>query len=301
MGASRGVSPWTWLRRTRGMLALGGLLLCASTLGLWWGWTAVGPPEGVWVGAAFPRPPQASPTASAFFVASPNATPTATPWRPQDLTPTVLPSATPTSTPTFTPTPTPTPTPPLPPRAEIHGIRGHAQRYNLSCESASAVDWAAYFGVSLSETEFLHRLPRSDNPNKGFVGDPNGRWGQVPPGDYGVYARPVAGLLRSYGLPARAVYGMSWDALRAEIAAGRPVIVWVVGYVWTHIPPQTYRARDGEEVVVVPYEHTMMVIGYTPRSVILLNGPYRTVVPLERFLASWRVLGNMAVVWDGKK
>jgi len=71
-------------------------------------------------------------------------------------------------------------------------IIGHGQSLPLSCESRSAADWASYFGVAIDELEFLGRLPISDNPEIGFVGDVNGNWGKIPPDSYGVHAGPVA-------------------------------------------------------------------------------------------------------------
>jgi len=188
----------------------------------------------------------------------------------------------------------------LPERARIAGVAGHAQTYSLSCESRSAVDWAAYWGVSIREKKFLANLPRSDNPNKGFVGDPNGAWGNIPPASYGVHAEPVAALLREFGLQAQARGGMTWDELRAEIAAGRPVIAWVIGQVWPGTP-QKYHASDGRNVTVARFEHTVIVIGYEPGKVQLVDaytGQTQTHAR-KAFLASWATLGNMAVTGDG--
>ncbi len=232
------------------------------------------------------------------------ATPSATPLRPLSPTATWIPSATPTVTatptptpsPTLTPTPSLTPTPALPTSALIRGIGGHMPLYNLSCEAAAAVEWAAFFGVKISEVEFQRRLPRSDNPNKGFVGNPGGVWGQIPPRDYGVHAGPVAALLRDYGLPARAVTGLGWEGLRAQIAAGHPVIAWVVGDLWAGTPVR-YRSQDGEEVTVVPYEHTVLVVGYTEDTVTVVNRDLWLRVPRWVFLRSWQALGEMAVIW----
>ena len=187
----------------------------------------------------------------------------------------------------------------VPDTAYINGLIGHAQGYNLSCESRAAADWAAFFGVSVSENEFLFNLPRSDNPDKGFVGGVNDPWGNTPPYSYGVHAEPVAQLLRNYGLNAVARRGLSWDELRTEVGNGRPVIVWVVGNVWSGAA-QTYTAEDGSTTIVAPYEHTMILIGYDPTSVYLVN-PASGLVEwhaLSSFLTSWGVLDNMAVMAD---
>ncbi|MCA9934272.1 MAG: LysM peptidoglycan-binding domain-containing protein [Anaerolineales bacterium] len=185
----------------------------------------------------------------------------------------------------------------VPDTAYINGVTGHAQGYNLSCESRAAADWATFFGVPITENEFLFNLPRSDNPDKGFVGAVNDPWGNTPPYSYGVHAGPVAQLLREYGLDATAQHGLSWDDLRAEVGNGRPVIVWVIGNIWSGTA-QTYIANDGSSTIVAPYEHTMILIGYDPTSVYLVN-PASGLVEwhsLSSFLSSWAVLGNMAVM-----
>jgi uncharacterized protein YvpB len=150
--------------------------------------------------------------------------------------------------------------------------------------------------VDIREKQFLNNLPRSDNPDAGFVGNPDGKWGQVPPYSYGVHAEPVAAVLRQYGLQAEARRGLSWDDLRLEIAAGRPVIVWVIGQMWTGTP-QRYRSSNGQVAVVARFEHTMILVGYTPRSVEVVDafsGSTAT-YPLQNFLESWNTLGRMAV------
>jgi uncharacterized protein YvpB len=134
-----------------------------------------------------------------------------------------------------------------------------AAEYRLTVEGhpQSAVDWAAYFGVNIDEIAFFNQLPVSDNPEVGFVGDVNGVWGQIPPNAYGVHAEPVAALLRANGLTASAVRDMTWDDAQAEIRAGRPLEVWVVGHVWNSGRHYDYTAQDGQVVRVAPYEHTV--------------------------------------------
>ncbi len=187
----------------------------------------------------------------------------------------------------------------LPAEALIENIKGRAQRLSLSCEARSAADWAGYFGVPIDELTFLNQLPPADDPEVGFVGDVRGAWGQTPPNDYGVHAGPVARLLERYGLPARSRRYMSLDDLRAEIAAGRPVIAWVVGHVEAGGTPIRYTAGSGRETIVAAYEHTVLVIGYTADTFTLLDGARRYVRPLEVFADSWGVLGSMGIVYAG--
>ncbi len=237
------------------------------------------------------------------------ATHTSTPFQPNTYTPTntFTPTASLTLTPTltFTPshtpvptdTPAPTHTPERPAAASIPNISGRRQAYTLDCESRSAVDWANFFGYSIDEIGFFNGLPSSDNPDLGFVGNVHGAWGQIPPHDYGVYAKPVAKHLRAYGLEADAVYGFSWEGLQAEIAAGEPVIVWVVGRV-ARGTPVPYTASDGHQTVVVRFQHTVIVTGYDQQNVTILDGAWVYQRSVQDFLNSWGVLGNMAVIWD---
>jgi hypothetical protein len=133
------------------------------------------------------------------------------------------------------------------------------------------------------------------------VGDPNDPWGDIPPYSYGVHARPVAALLRQYGLRARAGQGLSWDDLRAEIAAGRPVIVWIIGQMWTGYPV-SYSGSDGQTTTVARFEHSMVLIGYDASVVHVVDAysGWNLTYSLEAFLASWEVLGNMAVLGRGQ-
>jgi uncharacterized protein YvpB len=181
----------------------------------------------------------------------------------------------------------------------IKGLIGHKQAYSLSCEAATAVDWAGYFGVDIMEYDFLVALPISENPDYGFVGDVNSPWGQIPPYAYGVHSGPVAELLVEFGLPAKSVKGYTLDEVRQKLSESKPVIAWVIGrMVWS--PSVEYVDSEGRIAVVAPYEHAVILTGYdviadTIR--FMSNGKFYD-VPTETFLTSWAVLGNMAVIHE---
>ena len=171
------------------------------------------------------------------------------------------------------------------------------QKYPLDCESRVAIDYAAFFGVRIGEDDFFNHLPRSSNPDLGFVGNVMGTWGQIPPNSYGVHAGPVAELLRDYGVSAYAHVGMSWDELRAEVADGKPVFVWDVGAVYNGWPTY-YTPSNGNVTIVANYQHVVQVIGYDLAAnivEIMDNGNYyqRTIA---QFLRSWSALDNMAII-----
>ena len=212
---------------------------------------------------------------------------------------TINPLPTPTPHPTLTPNPTPTPTstPDIPASAAVTNIYGTNQALPLNCESSSAVDWAGYYGTYINDVTFHNELPLTDNPDTGFVGNVYGVWGQIPPNPYGVHADPIAANLRNHGLPAVAVHNFDYMDLQRQIAKGNPVIVWVIGHVWAGTPVQ-YTDSQGRTTTVARYEHTVMVIGYGPTSVTILDGNSTYSRSLDAFFGSWGVLGNMAVIHE---
>ncbi len=199
------------------------------------------------------------------------------------------------SSPTNTPAPQPTEAK-IPASHYISGLYGMDQMTTLDCEMRSAVDWARYFGITINETEFISRLPSSDDPELGFVGDIDGEMGQLPPDGYGVYPPPIAALLREYGLNAQAVKGMTYEDLQREIANDRPVIVWIVNLPF-EIDATTYTASNGNTTPVARFEHTWIITGYNLSTVTVVDSSWTYNVVLETFLERWDVLGNRAIIF----
>lgn len=176
-------------------------------------------------------------------------------------------------------------------------VRGKAQRRNLSCESRSAADLLAWYGVPGSEAQVLAALPLSDNPDLGFVGSVDGPTGQLPPKGYGVHAGPIAAVLTRAGVPADARMGVTFDSLRRTLASGRPAIVWAT----SHLKPSEpvwLRDRAGRTFRAVAGEHTFLLTGYDAGRVLLVDsatGRERWVTR-ERFERAFDLLGRMAVV-----
>ncbi len=222
-------------------------------------------------------------------------TATATPAPPAN--PTIEASATPTIEPAVSPTASPTA---IPDEFYIEDIHGHRQYFSIGCEASVAVDWAAYYGVTINEFEFQYRLPVSDNPDLGFVGSVDSPWGQVPPYGYGVHAKPVADLLSEYGLAAVSVKGATIEQVKASVAAGNPVIAWVIGNVVGGVPYE-YTDHQGNKVTVAAYEHVVIVTGYREGSIRYMTNGRKYETPEDNFLNSWGVLGNMALLRDEER
>lgn len=241
-----------------------------------------------------PVPPTEDFTATALHMPTHTLTPSATPTF----------TFTPSPTLTFTPqppteTPTPTPEQPtqvtFPEQVYIQGIIGYPQIASLDCEARSAVDLAAFYGTSIDENEFLANLPKSDDPEEGFVGDFWDAKGQIPPASYGVHAEPIANLLQNYGLNARAYKGLGWDDLKTELANGNPVMVWVINNTFAGGIAYPYTASNGNTTLVAHFEHTVILIGYDNENVVIVDGEMVYYRSIAVFLDSWSVLGNMAV------
>ncbi|MBN1978448.1 MAG: C39 family peptidase [Anaerolineae bacterium] len=187
-----------------------------------------------------------------------------------------------------------------PQSAFIEGVIGHPQEHNLSCESRSATDLAAFWGVTLTEDDFFHRLPKSDNPHRGFLGDVDMPAGTMPPYGYGVYAGPIAANLRSFGLDAHAHRYWNLNDLRAELAAGRPVIIWST-YSMKLPGVQEWTSSDGETSIIAQWQHTFIAVGYDPGGVYLIDAydAGTKQFSYEAFDAAWAQLERLAVTVTG--
>lgn len=297
----------------RGLVALLAVILCLAFMGLLAAifltsgyaqafslpFTSSSTPTLIGLEIFFENPATATP----FQPVLPTATKTFTPTATLTLTPTATKRPSSTPYPTFTPIPTRRPAATNAPVADdsdsvVLSITGSGQTHNLSCESRAAVNWAGYYGVSLTEDTFLAHLPSSDDPDTGFVGDPDDYAGSIPPNSYGVHADPVANLLNAYGVNARAVHGYSFSSLRSQIDAGDPVIVWVYGHVWAGGSPVTYTASNGNTTWVIPYEHTVIVYGYDDSNVWIMDGGSKYTRDISVFKDSWSTLGYMAIIMD---
>jgi uncharacterized protein YvpB len=187
-----------------------------------------------------------------------------------------------------------------PPAALVEGVVGHPQEHNLSCESRSATDVAAFWGAGFAEGDFFRRLPKSDNPHRGFLGDVDLPAGSMPPLGYGVYVEPVAATLRSFGLDARAERAWNIDGLKSELAAGCPVVVWAT-YDMQLPGVESWVSSDGATSVVVKWQHTFVAVGYDEGGVYLVDafdGVTKT-FSYEAFIPAWEQLGRMAVTVEG--
>jgi uncharacterized protein YvpB len=151
-------------------------------------------------------------------------------------------------------------------------------------------------GVDLDHPEFGHSGPRSGDPYRAFVGDPDGseRGGT----GFGVYAPPIAAAARSFGAGiVIAGHGVEPDLLGELVDAGHPAVVWV-DFLWRDRIPEWYRAWDGRLVPYAgPAEHAVVVDAVEPERVEVedpARGRYW--IDAARFAAGYASYEDMAVV-----
>lgn len=230
-------------------------------------------------------------------------TPTNRPTQIPIVSPSLSPTLTKTQAPTATPAPTDTPISPTmvstyPESHYIANIAGHKQTYELGCEASAAVDWAGFFGVPIFESTFQYALPLSDNPDYGFVGEvTTDGWGQIPPYAYGVHAGPIADALVEFGLPAKAVTNYSIEEVKQNLSENKPIIAWVIGNM-EYSEPLDYTDEQGRIAIVAPYEHVVILTGYSQTHLRYMNNGKFYDTPIDVFLTSWGVLGSMAVTYE---
>jgi uncharacterized protein YvpB len=169
------------------------------------------------------------------------------------------------------------------------------QAWALSCEYAATSAATAMYGPVITQWRLRASIDTNANPHKGFRGDITGGAGGTT--DYGVYPEPIAAVLQQYGYTHSYVFYGGADHLRAEIAAGRPVVTWVTG-TWKLASREVLRDSAGARYSLVPGEHAVTVYGYDDDGVWVMDpaGPDKYRVSWDRFLTAWNLFDGMALV-----
>jgi uncharacterized protein YvpB len=181
-----------------------------------------------------------------------------------------------------------------PTSARIADFPSVTQWYSLDCEFAAAAAVTLFWGNLVSQRVFVNEVPYSPNPHLGFRGDIDGEGGGIS--DYGIYAEPLVPVLEARGYNATVFYG-GVSRLKANVAAGNPVVVWIT--VGKYVDrPIYHRTFDGDTFKLIPGEHTVVVYGYDEGGVRLMDvgdgGYYYT--EWDSFLRRWGYFDEMALV-----
>jgi uncharacterized protein YvpB len=149
----------------------------------------------------------------------------------------------------------------------------------------------------IAESQLMAAMPRNENPNLGFRGNPDGVQGTGLV-DYGVYALPLHNALTHFGYHSDVISYGNNDLVASYLARGWPVVVWVT-YQLQRTQPLLAQ-HNGVQFVLVPHEHALTAIGFD-RHTLIANDPYtrsRVRYSWARFDRSWGYFGNMALAVD---
>ncbi len=170
----------------------------------------------------------------------------------------------------------------------------YQQQRPLSCEFAATTIAATMGGWEISEWSFDNVVPLNENPHLGYRGNIWGEWGNTT--DYGIYPEPLHAALSGWGIPSEVLYARGdADVLRHELAAGRPVVVWLA----MRGPVNSFdvQAADGSVYQLTQYMHVMTAYGFDERGVYLTD-PGTAIWQFfewSQFMDMWNVMDGMAL------
>ncbi len=183
----------------------------------------------------------------------------------------------------------------LPTSSKIANMPVFAQQRTLSCEYSATRAAVARWGSNISELDFINGIGTNPNPHIAFRGNINGVFGGTY--DYGIYAEPIALYLNSQGYNTKLLTG-DIDDLKAEIARGRPVVIWVPsGMGYSNVYNSSY---EGLDFKLMPYEHALTAYGYDEKGLYVADPGFGTYdyYSWNTFIRAWEYLDNMAMsVW----
>ena len=168
----------------------------------------------------------------------------------------------------------------------------HQQEHSLSCEYASLQIATAALGREIPEDEFIPVVGQAANPHDGFRGDIDAEY-IFGTDDYGVYPEALAAALPEFGFTGEVFYGGT-TRLKAHLAAGEPVVVWIdLGY-----DTSFTMTIEGEPVTMAPRSHVVVAYGYADEGVLISDPDSSTpkrLIAWEDFNIMWSSMDRMAL------
>ena len=104
----------------------------------------------------------------------------------------------------------------------IAGVPLIAQRPELpnGCEITAVTMMLQYAGAKVDKMEMAREMPRSSNPNYGYIGQP---WDQT---GITIFPPALMNLVEQYAGSAKNLTGQNFDAIKYQINIGHPVVTW---------------------------------------------------------------------------
>lgn len=216
--------------------------------------------------------------------------------------------------------PPPINTPPPPPPATFSMVVPAQSQYpqlQNGCEVTSLSMLLTYMGdpvskMTLAAEQPVDPTPAVLNPIPGFKGNPIlevVKWGNPNVGfvgsvqggaqlGYGIYNGPLLTLLNQVA-PGQGVNmtGDTFAEVLQHVAEGVPVEVWTTINFQPTNDWVTWQSPEGP-VTATPMEHAVLIVGYTPTTVIVnnpANGEAGEAVNRTEFIEAWHQLGRQAI------
>lgn len=106
--------------------------------------------------------------------------------------------------------------------AWIAGVPLIAQRPELpnGCEITAVTMMLQYAGAKVDKMEMAREMPRSSNPNNGYIGQPWDSTGIT------IFPPALMNLVEQYTGTAKNLTGQNFDAIKYQINIGHPVVTW---------------------------------------------------------------------------
>jgi len=106
--------------------------------------------------------------------------------------------------------------------AWISGVPLIAQRPELpnGCEITAVTMMLQYAGAKVDKMEMAREMPRSSDPNYGYIGQPWDSTGIT------IFPPALMNLVEQYAGTAKNLTGQNFDAIKYQINIGHPVVTW---------------------------------------------------------------------------
>ena len=110
------------------------------------------------------------------------------------------------------------------PMVQLQSVPLIAQRPELpnGCEITAVTMMLQYAGAHVDKMQLAREMPRSNNPNAGYIGDPWNGTGVT------IFPPALMQLVQKYtpNHTAKDLTGLGFDALRYQLGLGHPVVTW---------------------------------------------------------------------------
>jgi len=188
----------------------------------------------------------------------------------------------------------------------VSKINQYSQGYPTGCESAALTILLKYYGVNVSMSDVVNKLPKGKlpyyengvkyggNPYIEFIGHPSDY------NSYGVYEKPILQVAESFKSGVIDGSGMSLDEVLKIVREGRPVMVWVsMGMAVPYVSTSWIYKPTGEKISWLSNEHAVVVIGYNQNSIIVTDSLTGSIRYFDRniFKSRYNTYGKRAVYY----